>query len=481
VFAVFLIAFPLLGSLYLFVNKNGSFKTSALVISLIELESAINTLFSFNAGNKTTNLNFDIPWVTNLGINFNVGIDGISMILVLLTAIAFPLIILTTYKHTYKNSFYGLMLLMQCGLMGVFMAKDAFLFYVFYEMALIPIYFICAIWGGTNRIRVTLKFFIYTMTGSLFMLIAIIYLYLKTPVPHNFNIQNFYHLTLSATQQSWLFWAFFVAFAIKMPVFPFHTWQPDTYTESPAAGTMLLAGVMLKMGIYGLIRFVIPIFPLAVAHWQWLAITLCIIGIVYASIIAFSQNDLKRLIAYSSIAHVGLMGAGVFSLTIAGLQGAMIQMFNHGIIVIAMFAFIDYIEQQTGTRLIDQLGGIANVAKRFSVLFMIVMLASVGLPLTNSFVGEFLLLFGLYHYSAWVAAFAGLTIILGAVYMFNLYRHVFLGESNEITIKITEPRATESGIYYIIIFFIVLLGILPGLLLNISEPAVQNILNIIGK
>ncbi len=475
--SVLLIAFPLLGALYLFVNKNGSYKTSALVISLIELSSALNTLFSFNEGNRPADLNFDVPWVTNLGINFNVGIDGISMILVLLTAIAFPLIILTTLKHNYKNTFYGLMLLMQCGLMGVFMAKDAFLFYVFYEMALIPVYFICAIWGGTNRIRVTLKFFIYTMTGSLFMLIAIIYLYLKTPVPHNFNIQNFYHLVLSPTEQSWLFWAFFIAFAIKMPIFPFHTWQPDTYTESPAAGTMLLAGVMLKMGIYGLIRFVLPIFPLAVAQWGWLAMTLCIIGIVYASIIAFTQNDLKRLIAYSSIAHVGLMGAGVFSLTVSGLQGTMIQMFNHGIIVIALFAFIDYIEQQTGTRLIDRLSGIANVAKRFSTLFMIVMLAAVGLPLTNSFIGEFLLLFGVYHYNAWAAAIAGLTIILGAVYMFNLYRHAFLGESNEITVNFKEPNATESIVYYVIIFLIVLIGILPGLLLNISEPAIQTILN----
>jgi len=478
--SVLLIAFPLLMTLMLFINKDGSSKRVVFVATVVEVIIAALALYFFNTGNSAQ-INFDVPWIPNLGIHFNIGIDGISMILVLLTTVTFPLIILTTFKHTYKNSFYALAMLMQTGLLGVFMAKDAFLFYVFYELALIPIYFICANWGGTHRIKVTLKFFIYTMAGSLFMLIAIIYLYLKTPLPHNFNIQNLYHLTLSATEQSWLFWAFFVAFAIKMPIFPFHTWQPDTYTESPAAGTMLLAGIMLKMGIYGLIRLVLPIVPLGVQQWQTLAITLCIIGIVYASIIAFKQNDLKTLIAYSSIAHVGLMGAGLFSLTLSGLQGTMIQMFNHGINVVALFTLIDYIEWQTKTRAIDQLGGIANVAKRFSVFFMIVMLGSVGLPLTNGFVGEFMLLFGVYHYSAWAAAFAGLTIILASVYMLNLYRHVFLGESNELTANFEEPNTQESIVYYVSVVLIVVIGIMPGLLLNLSEPAVQSILNIINK
>jgi NADH-quinone oxidoreductase subunit M len=478
--AVLLIAFPLLVSLFLFLYKNVISKTTVLTASLIELTIAIIAYYHFTTGDMA-HLNFDVAWIPNLGIDFNVGIDGISMILVLLTTITFPLIILSASKHNYNNSFYALATLMQCGLIGVFTAKDAFLFYVFYELALIPIYFICGIWGGTHRVKVTLKFFIYTMAGSLFMLIAIIYLYLKIPLPHNFNIQNLYHLTLSATEQSWLFWAFFVAFAIKMPIFPFHTWQPDTYTEAPAAGTMLLAGIMLKMGIYGLIRLVLPVVPQGVLHWQWLAITLCIIGIIYASIIAFRQNDLKTLIAYSSIAHVGLMGAGIFSLTLSGLQGAMIQLFNHGISVVAIFAAIDYIEWQTKTRSIDQLGGIANVAKKFSVYFIIVLLGAVGLPLTNGFVGEFMILFGVYHYGAVAAAIAGLTIILGAVYMLNLYRHVFLGEPNELTVKFAEPNARETAIYYVSILFIVVIGVYPNLLLNISEPAVQNILTVFNK
>lgn len=478
--AVSLIAFPLLMSLFLFLYKDVISKATVLTATLIELGLAIAAYYHFHTGDSTS-IKYNVDWIPNLGINFNIGIDGISIILVLLTAITYPLIVLSAQKHNYKNSFYALAMLMQTGLMGVFIARDAFLFYVFYELALIPIYFICAIWGGNHRIRVTLKFFIYTMAGSLFMLVAIIYLYLKTPVPHNFNIQNFYHVALTATQQSWLFWAFFIAFAIKMPIFPFHTWQPDTYTEAPAAGTMLLAGIMLKMGIYGFIRLVIPVVPLGVEQWQWLAITLCIIGIVYASIIAFKQNDLKTLIAYSSIAHVGLMGAGIFTLTLSGIQGTMLQLFNHGINVVALFCLIDYIEWQTKTRLIDKLGGIANVAKCFSVFFMIVMLGSIGLPLTNGFVGEFMLLFGVYHYSAWAAAIAGLTIIFGSVYMLNLYRHVFLGESNELTVNFKEPNVTESVIYYVAAILIVLIGVWPGLILNLSEPAVQNILNSINK
>src|SRR6185295_152002 len=247
-----------------------------------------------------------------------------------------PIIILSSFSHTYKNGplFYSLILMMQMSLVGVFVALDGFLFYVFWELALIPIYIICLIWGGQDRVRITLKFFIYTLFGSLLMLVALIYLYLQTPGGHTFDINAFYALHLSASQQAYIFWAFFLAFAIKMPVFPFHTWQPDTYTDSPTSGTMLLSGIMLKMGIYGVLRWLLPVVPLGVTDWGTTAMVLSIIGVVYASCIAMVQKDFKRLIAYSSIAHVGLIAAGIFSLTMQGLQGGTIQMLSHGINVV---------------------------------------------------------------------------------------------------------------------------------------------------
>ena len=321
-------------------------------------------------------LGSDVPWIAKAGIYFTAGIDGISMIMVLLTTLLVPLIILTTFKHQYKNAsaFYALILFMQAGLLVVFTALDGFLFYVGWEAALIPIYFISAMWGGENRIKVNIKFFIYTFAGSLFMLVGLIYLYMQTPSGRTI-CTSFITWHLTAKQQSWLFWAFFLAFAIKMPIFPLHTWQPDTYTEAPSAGTMMLSGIMLKMGIYGVIRWLIPIVPLGVKQWGNMALLLSIIGIVYASLIAFKQKDGKRLVAYSSIAHVGLIAAALFTFmstdgffmwSSQSLQGAMIQMLNHGINVVGLFFIWDIISTRLNTRDISQLGGIAKVAPKFA-------------------------------------------------------------------------------------------------------------------
>src|SRR5665213_1964595 len=344
----------------------------------------------------------------SLGIYFNAGIDGISMVMVLLSTLLVPLIILTTYQHQYKNApvFYALILFMQAGLLVVFTALDGFLFYVGWEAALIPIYFICALWGGENRIRITLKFFIYTFAGSLFMLLGIIYLYLQTP-EKTYDLSHFYNVILDKHHQGWVFWAFFLAFAIKMPLFPFHTWQPDTYTESPSAGTMMLSGIMLKMGIYGVIRWLIPNAPLGFLEWRDLVLILSVIGIVYASIIAFRQNDGKRLVAYSSIAHVGLISAGLFVWSVQGVQGALIQMVSHGINIVGMFFIWDIIGRRLNTRSISELGGIAKVAPKFALAFLIIVLGTIALPLTNGFIGEFLLFKSLFQANIWLVALAG--------------------------------------------------------------------------
>jgi NADH-quinone oxidoreductase subunit M len=397
--------------------------------------------------------------------------------MVLLTTVLVPLIILTTFKHQYKNAaaFYALILFMQAGLLTVFTAIDGFLFYVGWEVALIPIYFICAMWGGENRIRVNIKFFIYTFAGSLFMLLGIIYLYLQTP-DRTYDIHSFYSLHLDAQHQSWVFWAFFLAFAIKMPIFPFHTWQPDTYTEAPTGGTMMLSGIMLKMGIYGVIRWLIPIAPLGFEHWVPVVIVLAVIGIVYASVIAFKQNDGKRLVAYSSIAHVGLIAAGIFAWSTQGLQGAMIQMLSHGINVVGLFFIWDIISRQLNTRQISDLGGISKVAPKFAIAFLIIVLGTVALPLTNGFIGEFLLLNSIFTYSLRLSAVAGLTMIFGAVYMLRMYKNVMQGETNALTATFKDVSGTDQLALGIICILIIAMGVYPQPILHISEAAVKNLL-----
>src|SRR5215217_6957199 len=433
-----LIFLPVIAALAVAFLKNDAAKHAALFFSVVELAVALYFLSNF-VPDASTQFLIDVPWISRMGIYFTAGIDGISMIMVLLTTVLVPLIILTTYKHTYSNAgaFYALILFMQAAMLVVFTALDGFLFYVGWEAALIPIYFICAMWGGQDRIRITLKFFIYTFAGSLFMLLAIIYLYFHTP-GKLYSLEGFMHAGLTAQEQVWVFWAFFLAFAIKMPVFPFHTWQPDTYTESPSAGTMMLSGIMLKMGIYGVIRWMIPNAPLGFVEWRYLSLLLSIIGIVYASLIAFTQKDAKRLVAYSSIGHVGLISAGIFALNVQGMQGAMIQMLSHGINVVGLFFVLDIIASRMQTNKIEELGGIAKKAPQLAIVSLIIVLGTVALPGTNGFVGEFLLLISVYQYNIWIAVFAGLTIIFGAVYMLRMYQNVMLGKTNELTLSFTD-------------------------------------------
>ncbi|RZK92027.1 MAG: NADH-quinone oxidoreductase subunit M [Pedobacter sp.] len=459
-------------------------KSAKIVSTVFSVISLGLTLFIAGAfiPNASTQFEANLPWIADLGIRFHAGIDGISMLVVLLTNLLIPIIILSSYKHEYKNpaAFYALILFMQAGLLLVFTAMDAFLFYIGWEAALIPIYFICAFWGGKDRIRINMKFFVYTIAGSLFMLMGIIYLYLQNPA-HNFDIQAFYALNLDSAQQGWIFWAFFIAFAIKMPIFPFHTWQPDTYTAAPTQGTMLLSGIMLKMGIYGVIRWLLPIVPTGVQDWSALAMVLSIIGIVYASLIAFTQKDAKRLVAYSSIAHVGLISAGIFALNQQGLQGAMVQMLSHGINVVGLFFVLDIIFSRTKTNKIEELGGIAKVAPQLAIAFLIIVLGTVALPGTNGFIGEFLLLMGVYNYGIWAAAIAGFTIIFGAVYMLRMYQNVMLGKTNEVTITFTDIQGTEKLVLYIICALIIILGVYPKPLLHLTEASVQHLLEQVNQ
>ena len=459
---IFLILFPLLAALLLVLIKGEQVVKIAMIAAIIEFAISIFALSQFHY-NANVQFEANYAWIKSLGIHFHVGIDGISLLLVLLTTFLVPIIILASFNSNYKNPsiFYSLIFLMQMALIGVFVSLDGFLFYVFWELALIPIYFICLLWGGDNRAKITFKFFIYTLAGSLLMLIGLIYLYQNTPGTHSFDIEALYLAGrgLDAIHQGYIFIAIFMAFAIKIPIFPFHTWQPDTYTTAPTAGTMMLSGIMLKMGTYGLIRWLLPVVPLGVQEWGNLAIVLSVTGIVYASCIAITQKDFKRLIAYSSIAHVGLIAAGILAFNVQGLQGAMAQMLSHGINVIGLFFIIDIIQQRTGKRDFESLGGIRNVNPQFAVLFLIVLLGSVALPLTNGFIGEFLLLNAVYQYSPWLAAFAGLSVILGAVYMLRSYQSVMLGETNAITSSFGKLSNNEKIVLAILCLAIITFGI----------------------
>jgi NADH-quinone oxidoreductase subunit M len=371
------------------------------------------------------------------------------------------------------------MLLTQTGLMGVFLSIDALLFYFFWELALIPVYFLCSGWGGERRIQATFKFFIYTFAGSVLMLIGLLYLYFQTP-DRSFALESFYNLKLTNDAQTLAFWLLFVAFAIKMPVFPFHTWQPDAYEQSPTAVTMVLSGIMVKMGVFAVLRWVLPVVPTASYMWGDVVMSLAVIGIIYASLIAIRQDDVKRLVAYSSIAHIGLMVMAIFAENRIGLQGVMMQMFNHGINIIGLWIVVDAIERKFGTRKLSELGGIAQKAPGLTILLVIVAFANISLPLTNAFVGEFLMFNGIWNgltnYRVIFTALAGLSIILSAVYTLNMIQKIFFGATNELTTTATDIRLNEKVALGIVVLLILVFGVYPQPLLNLTDGFVETLL-----
>ncbi|HEX5001474.1 MAG TPA: NADH-quinone oxidoreductase subunit M [Bacteroidia bacterium] len=477
-----LFVLPVLGMITVsLISDRKTAAIAALLISVVSFADICWKMAGFDPSGGFQYV-FDQWWVEQLGISFAIGIDGLGMIMLLLTNLLVPLIIFSSFDRQIKShkAYYGLIFFMQAALNGVFTSMDGFLFYVFWELALIPIWFICLLWGGSDRVRITLKFFIYTLSGSLVMLVAIIWLYLQTPAPHDFSLQSFYDLSLTASQQSWVFWAFFLAFAIKIPVFPLHTWQPDTYTDAPSQGTMLLSGIMLKMGLYGILRWMIPVVPQAVQQWGMLAVFLAAIGIVYASAMAIAQTDFKRMAAYASMAHVGLIAAGLFTLNLQALQGGVFQMVSHGITAVGLFFIADILQDKLKSNEMNDMGGLANSSRSFSLLFMVILLGSVALPLTGSFVGEFLLLGGIFAFNSWLSLIAGLSVILGAVYMLRAYNKIALGENTVAEAAFGKLTANEKILLIVISVLIIGTGIYPMPLLKIAEPSIVNILHHAG-
>ncbi len=477
-----LILFPLVASaLVMFSGRDSNVRRNALIASLAEFFLSLASLFGFqNTG--IPEHSFSFPWITNLGISFHFAMDGLSLLLVLLTTFLIPVIILASSgcKSKRLNIFFGLILIMEASFIGVFTAQDGFIFYIFWELALIPAYFITALWGGADRIKITFKFFIYTLTGSLLMLAALIYLYFQTPNPHSSEFTELFKVGISGNAQILVFLAFFIAFAIKIPIIPFHTWQPDTYTTAPAAGSMILAGIMLKMGIYGLIRLLLPICYPLMSEIAVPLIGIVIAGLIYASIIAFRQEDLKRFTAYVSIAHVGLISAGVLSLNEIALNGAVFQMIAHGINIVGLFIVIEIIESKFGIRYMNNLGGISRVLPSLSIFLMILVLGSVALPLTNGFIGEFMILLGLFQVKPLLALFAGTTIIFGVVYMLRMFQKVMYGSLPEnLKSRNVKMFKEETAALIPLVILVILMGCYPKPFLDLAGPSIKTIQDLV--
>ncbi|MFN8294808.1 MAG: NADH-quinone oxidoreductase subunit M [Chitinophagales bacterium] len=474
-----LVLLPVVFVLFTLLLDEKQAKNVSLAGSLATLVAGLYAFYQFSIHPSCSCFVYHTDWIRGLGADFYIKADGINIILVLLTVLLVPFIIQSTQGREIKNpkSYFSLILIMQSALLGVFLAKDALLFYVFWELALIPIYLICLIFGGEGRQRITFKFFIFTLFGSLFMLLAIIFLWLHNPL-RTFSVYDFYKvsLLLTAQQQLFVFMAFYLAFAIKIPIFPLHTWQPDTYVNAPTQGTMLLSGIMLKMGAFALIVWLIPVVPLG---WQLASkyvIVLSVISVVYGSLMALAQHNFKRMLAYSSLGHVGLIAAGIFSWNLQGVQGALYQMLSHGINVVALFFICDIIFSRMKTDTMQKLGGIRNVSRIFSVLFLIALLGSVAMPLTNGFVGEFLLIHGVFQYNTVMAVFAGLTVILGALYMLRAYQHMMHGETNILTETFGEITFNEKVLLLCFAGLIIFFGIFPNTILHISEEQVKQLI-----
>lgn len=470
---VLLLVLPLLASLLLFTGKLGKHSRNfALIASLVEFAVALVAGYAFTfADNKILNLSLNLKQL--LDIDIIIYIDSISLIMVMLTSLLIPIIIASNNNREVRNhNFYALILLMQMALIGVFTASEMILFYIFWELALMPVFLITAIWGGENRKKISVKFLIYTVVGSFAMLIAILYLYTLT-TPHSFSFESFYQLKLPYAIQVPVFLAFFLAFAIKIPLFPFHSWQAETYNVSPVQGSMLLAGIMLKMGLYGIIRFILPICPDVVAGGSLIFLPLILFGVIYGAIIAIRQPKLKKMIAFVSLSHVGIIALGLLSNNHYGIEGAILQMFSHGVNVVGFFLCYQMIVIRTGTDIISDLGGIASAAPRFATIFLIIVLANVALPFTNSFVGEFLILLGLFQSNVYIAVIAGFTIILGAVYMLKMYQQVMYGPQTIATQKFADLTTGEILLFVPIIVCIFWVGISPSFVLQMLQSAVN--------
>lgn len=484
------IFFPLLGAAILvFVpeDQHSTIKGFALIIAFVTflLCSAVYYLFDPMASGMQFEINR--PWVTSLGIGYHLGIDGISLLLIMLTAVLTVLCIIASWNAITRGvkGFYISMLLLTTGMLGVFCSLDLFLFYVFWEVTLIPMYFIIGVWGGPRKVYAAIKFVLFTVFGSLLMLVAILYLYFQYHSfsgEYTFDLMRIMDMQLPLQPQLWLFGAFALAFAIKVPLWPFHTWLPDAHVQAPTTGSVILAGVLLKLGTYGFIRICLPLFPDATVAFVPYISVLAVIAIIYGALVSMVQRDIKSLVAFSSVSHMGFVMLGMFALNIQGLEGSVLQMINHGISTGALFLLVGMIYDRRHTRMIADFGGLAKSMPVFSTFFMIVTLSSIGLPLTNGFVGEFLILLGVFKANAVYGVLATSGVILAACYMLWMFQRVVFGKiTDERNRNLPDLLIREKLVLVPLVLLIFWIGIYPRPFLDKIEPAVKQVLTRMGK
>jgi NADH-quinone oxidoreductase subunit M len=484
-----LVLLPLAGVVPILLGDERSAKRTALVITTLEFVLSVGLWWALDPNGEQLQLVSSAPWIPSWGISYRVGLDGISLVMVLLTTALMPLSVLGSWQYitSRERGFYALMLTLLTGLVGVFIALDLFLFYVFFEVMLIPMYFIIGIWGGTNRLYAAIKFFIYTMAGSLLMLVAIVVLVWKVRAATgtlSFTYETVLQNAAAAgTAAPWLFAAFALAFAIKVPIFPFHTWLPDAHVEAPTAGSVLLAGVMLKIGTYGFLRFAVPFFPhVAMSPGvSALMVTLAVIGVIYGALVALVQPDIKKLVAYSSVSHLGFVMLGIWGGTLQSVQGALMVMISHGFSTGALFLLVGMLYERRHTRLIADYGGIARVVPIFSLILTVVALSSIGLPGLNGFVGEFLVLLGSFTAFPWATGLATTGVIFAAAYLlWALQRMIFNQLDDRENQHLTDLTPRELAVMLPLIVGIVWLGLYPAPVLERMEPASRHYLEAVG-
>ncbi|MFN2215947.1 MAG: NADH-quinone oxidoreductase subunit M [Anaerolineales bacterium] len=484
------IFFPLLGVLALLLvpsEKKDLLRWTALLASVITFGISLWVLNLFKAANADLQLGLNLPWIQVAGwnINYSTGVDGLSILLVLLTAFLTPISILSTWKAVEDRvkDFMIFFLLLEVGMMGVFLAQDLFLFYIFWEFTLVPMYFLIGIWGGPQRIYAAIKFFLYTMAGSILMLIAILWLGINQGT---FSVTELITKSgsIPANIQLWLFLAFALAFAIKVPMWPLHSWLPDAHVQAPTAGSVILAGVLLKMGTYGFLRFNLPMFPkAAIQAAPWMA-GLAVVGIIYGALVSYSQRDVKKLVAYSSVSHLGFVMLGLFALNPMGIQGGIIQMVNHGLSTGALFLLVGMIYERRHTREMDAFGGLWKVMPIYGAFMLIVSLSSMGLPGLNGFVGEFTILLGAYGSEAigspWFAGLAALGVILAAIYILYMFQKLFLGPLDKEENKVLKDLNWREVVTIVpLLVFIFWIGLYPKPFFDLMAPAVNNLVHIL--
>jgi NADH-quinone oxidoreductase subunit M len=482
-----LIVVPLVGALLLFFIRDeernaATIRTATLIVSVLVFALTLVLWSRFDPKSADFQFTEHHGWIPAFGISYDVGVDGISLLLVVLTGFLTPLALLGSWESVHKKTkaFCVFMLVLESAMLGVFVSLDLFLFYVFWDAMLIPMYFLIGIWGYDRRIYAAVKFILYTMAGSVLMLIAILglaYLHNSVVGAYSFDLRKLYELRVPPGLQFWFFLAFALAFAIKVPLFPFHTWLPDAHVEAPTAGSVILAGVLLKMGTYGLVRFAFPLFPDAAAFFAPALAVLAVIGIVYGALVAMVQPDLKKLVAYSSVSHLGFVVLGIAAMNVQGVQGAVYQMLNHGVSTGGLFLIVGMLSDRRHTRLISEYGGLKKVIPHLVAAFFVVTLSSIGLPGLNGFVGEFLILLGTFRWDARYAAFAATGVILSATYMLWMFQRVNYGPvTNEKNATLADLVPREWLVLVPVVAMTVVMGILPNLFLRPMEPSVTRLL-----